>query len=492
MVVRQQAVRRRPPIPWTRWLLGLLVVVVAAVACVNFFVGLGGSSLFVDEAFSWSVASHPIGDLYAAVKLSEVAPPGFYALLHAWLRLSGSITEWSMRLPSALAGLGVVAATAWLGRLIEGRRVAITAGLLVAASPLLLSYAQQVRAYVFVMLATTLAVAAAISAAKRPETRGRRLVLSAGFAVAAIWLHYTCLPVMVPLAVWIACEPALSRRWKVGYVSALLLAQVLVTPLLVDQASTSNPGVDRFAHLTLDNSFAVLGNPVASPNVLHLWLVVTASVAVGIALVITVVDRPRDRVTLLVVACALLPAIALFLITAVVKPVLVSRYCTVATPFAVTLVAVAFVRRPRFGALPAAALAVVAVIGSVMFHEPGARWPDLGGAMRAVGTHWRPRDEITLLPGIEGTLTSAPLLQYYQQRYLQPGVAPLVEPQASTLVDLFHAQRRLWLIDSVHVSARRFDTALTPYRYRVTYLRRFPGVEPVQVTLVTPRSSSGA
>lgn len=87
---------------------------ILAVAGLNLTWGLGASSLFVDEVYSWRAASVPLGELFHRVRFDEVAPPTYYVFLHEWIGRLGSQAEWVMRLPSALAGIALVGATYWL------------------------------------------------------------------------------------------------------------------------------------------------------------------------------------------------------------------------------------------------------------------------------------------------------------------------------------------------------------------------------------------
>ena len=57
-----------------------------------------------------------------------------------------------MRLPSTLAALALVVVTYRLATLLLGRRAGLVAAALTAMSPLVLSYGQQVRAYIWVVL----------------------------------------------------------------------------------------------------------------------------------------------------------------------------------------------------------------------------------------------------------------------------------------------------------------------------------------------------
>ncbi len=466
------------------WAAALAAVLV--LGGVNFVGGVGAASLFVDEAFSWIVASHPLADLYSQVKLSEVAPPGYYLLLHIWLQIGGSMTETWMRIPSVIAGIGLVAAVAWLCQLLGGRRAAVTGALLTAISPLVLTYAQQVRAYVFVMLATTVAVALALEASRRSRHRPAWLTASGCCGVAAIWLHYTCLSVVIALAVWVLTRPEFSGRAKTIYVAALAVAQGVVTPLLIHQASTGNPGADAFSHLNVTNAFAVLGNPVDGQYASHLPATIIAAAAIGLAGALLLARDPRNPMNWLVIGAAFLPVIALFAITIIAKPVLITRYCTVTTPFGIAILSVAFARSPRLGLAPVLAVAVFAVIGSVTVHEPASRWPPIGPAYRTAGANWQPTDHFVLNNGSDPILASAPLVIYYTERYLPPGTVPIVEANTPLLPELLRQRERIWLVGPPY-PLKLSDQLLKPSGYQVALIRRYAGDEDIQLTLVDPR-----
>src|ERR1700733_4630943 len=161
----------------SRWTL----VLPLALAGFTFLWRLSASSLFTDETSSWLAARTSLGGVFSAVRQSEVAPPSYYLLLHVWIGLTGSDSILTMRLLSVLAGLCLVAAVWWLARLLSGDVAALLAALLTALSPLVVQYSQEIRAYVFVTLFATVAVAAAI-AARHAAGQQRWLVLAGGAA----------------------------------------------------------------------------------------------------------------------------------------------------------------------------------------------------------------------------------------------------------------------------------------------------------------------
>jgi 4-amino-4-deoxy-L-arabinose transferase-like glycosyltransferase len=202
----------------------------------------------------------PAGDLYDSVDRSEVAPPTFYALLHLWRAVFGD-SEFALRLMSVCAAVPLVGVTAWLSAMLGKRRLAgVFGGLMAALSPLVLEYGTQVRAYIFCMLATTLAVAAATRYLTGGARERKWLVLSGVAAVGALWLHYTAIPVIAALALWLLIDRRVTRRAALGYAATLVVAQLIVTPLMLSQSE--NAGAKAFGALTWENVVRTFGGPL--------------------------------------------------------------------------------------------------------------------------------------------------------------------------------------------------------------------------------------
>ena len=77
------------------------------------FHNLGGESLWVDEAVSWTQAKDSLADL-----IKQTAPDNYPSLhnlaLFAVIKLFGD-SEWNLRLPSAIFGVANIVALYWLG-----------------------------------------------------------------------------------------------------------------------------------------------------------------------------------------------------------------------------------------------------------------------------------------------------------------------------------------------------------------------------------------
>ena len=207
----------------------------SALAALVYLAGLGRSSLFIDEIVQLErVAPRPRRRSARRCSGAEVTPPLYYVLLHAWTRRSPARS----RECDAAAAVARSPASAssppsiWLGTVVADRRAGLIAGLLAALSPLVLQYAQEVRAYIFVMLAVTIAAAAADPAhagARAPPLARRSR--SPRRAVAVL-LHYTAVLVLAPLAVWLLRQPRVSPAQRLAVGAAFALPLLALLPLL--------------------------------------------------------------------------------------------------------------------------------------------------------------------------------------------------------------------------------------------------------------------
>jgi hypothetical protein len=238
--------QRRPPgdsatiprISSPRWAIAAIVLATFALA----LSGLGHKSLWIDEADSVYFAQHAWGDLIW--RLCDPHPPGYYALLKAFIALGGK-SETAVRLPSALAATLAVAALARLTRELANGTLARTDGgtgialqppmgtgpgtfrwlpaALLALAPLHIWYAQEARMYALV---TLLGLGAAICAVRL--ARRRHWSDAAGYAViaaAATLTDQSALPVLLGIALlWLHVTRGRARserrRWLVLQVAA--------------------------------------------------------------------------------------------------------------------------------------------------------------------------------------------------------------------------------------------------------------------------------
>lgn len=254
--------RVRPVAP----LLALLTLVAAALRLPF----LGTQSFWFDETYTVHVVAAPtFGTMWDRVGATESTPPLFYALVWLWTQLAGDRGEATMRAISALALIAAVPVTYAALRRLVGRRAALAAAAVVAASPLLVSYALDARAYGLFVLTGLLSVWAC--GALLEEATPRRLALWALAAAAAIWTHWFAgFLVLGEVVALLWLRPQAWRRLALASGSVLLALAPLI-PVLRDETSDARAGFIAKAGLggrveQLVRQFA------AGPNVPRTWL----------------------------------------------------------------------------------------------------------------------------------------------------------------------------------------------------------------------------
>lgn len=186
---------------------------------------LGHQSLWIDEQFSL-VASGVPGPIAWRDLLENVHGP-LHALAVALAASLGGTSEWVLRLPSALAGIALVPAMAWLAARWSGRETVTPAVWLTAGAPFLVWYSQECRNYAFLILGSVLATAAVLELQRRCRPAGVLLYLLAAAGAALSNLSFALL---IPLhaRLWLAGGPTRrARRVALGVSIAGLLLMVL-------------------------------------------------------------------------------------------------------------------------------------------------------------------------------------------------------------------------------------------------------------------------
>jgi mannosyltransferase len=109
-------------------------------------VNLGSQSLWFDETYTVYIARMPFDRMIRSILVDGVHPPLYYWLMAVWIRLFGA-SEFSIRLPSALAGALAVVLLYFLVRRVAGEWPGVLAAGLLALSPFAVWYAQDARMY---------------------------------------------------------------------------------------------------------------------------------------------------------------------------------------------------------------------------------------------------------------------------------------------------------------------------------------------------------
>jgi len=471
---------------------GLLLGVVLLLAASAFALQLGSSSLFIDEVYSWQASRGSLGDLGHALQYSEVAPPLYYLLLHFWMQIAGSDSEIVLRLPSVLAGVGLVGSVYWLGGLVAGRRAGLLAATLAAVSPLVLLYAQQVRAYIFVMLALTITVAAVLQATRDRSLKW--LIIAAGAALCSVMAHYTAVLVLAPVVLWLWYQPEIDLRWRIGFAAAIAVPLGALVPLALEQTSQGHhDSAATYASLTMFNALRIAGSPFDGRATGGFMVAreLGAVIVVEVLALLALAERFRGvRARWLIAACGAVPLAGVLLASALNQPVALTRYTAVAVPFILVAIAAVAVRLSRpLAALLLTLTLVASGIGLLAAQRDEGRNPDTRAAIETVADNWRQGDVVVSL----GLLGFDGALSYYGEKLLPAGSSTV--PGFSTLARageapvVFEAAidgRRIWFLSDPVMSAKELRAGFARLGLKPVFARTFTGNAKIQLVRAEP------
>jgi len=358
---------------WSTWL--LLPILVGALGTRMW--QLGRESLWFDEIYTAELAQRPVSEIALRLLRWGVDPPLHYYAVWAALRGFGALgVEIAARLPSVMAGTLAVAALYMTARHLWSRPAGTAIGLIAAGAfalaPFQGEYAQEARAYAFVVLWTSVAVCGLVWATGNPgpglDARGWRhpgWVIWLLGATLALYTHYIAVLAVSGLALFgILSTLRLQRqrppRVLLGSLIWLVSPFLLFIPWLAQaeqqfaqMAGRSSAGTGwlepRMLSIALVKHMSyVLGAGAASP-----WRKVIPLLAMLGC--VTMVARREWRGLWLTVLW-FLPSVA-FLLAMPVRP-FPDRYLIIWAPtflllaargtYALAELVVAFVRRPAY------------------------------------------------------------------------------------------------------------------------------------------------
>jgi len=358
---REGRVTRAPLSPRALNLTFGAIAVVASLALVTSL----GKSIWTDEAVSLYSAHLSWPALWQQSQAVDRVFLPYYALLHLWLLINGSI-EWA-RVLSLLAYALSVFVVGRLGDRLAGFWCGVAAAVLCATNPLMVQEALDARPYALTALFVTLSIAFLLRWLDGGSTQHFWWYAVAAIAALAMQLLAVLAP-LAALAVVILRRPAITRvRWR----SVVLPTGVLLVVSIGFAAITlgQRAQVGWIHSLTGTYLLNALNGPAASSSfsgrVAYTLVVIALLVA---AVVILLISRSRLRACVsrtdvdrfdMLVAWAALPTVALIVVS-LVKPIYLSRYVTASAPGLALAVALlvtkAYEVRPE--ALRDAALAV--------------------------------------------------------------------------------------------------------------------------------------
>jgi 4-amino-4-deoxy-L-arabinose transferase-like glycosyltransferase len=468
-----------------RWALPVILLIAAG----NFFWQLGASSYFTDEAFSVVHSLPGFHEMFHVIAQTESTPWTYFLFLHLWMHATGSQAEWVTRLPSAVAGVALVGATYWMAKAFVPRRGALAAAALAAISPLIGSYAQEARVYIFLMLALVISVGATVRGAQRSDNR--LLTLGALMAFLGILLHYTALSVVVPLGVWVATRSSLSAKQRAGFIAICAAGVAGVVPLLLAQYHYNPNGGFITGAINWQNIVSVVGTPFGTRRGTPVDLRTVAAALLMVCGALAVVFRPinpRVKERGLLLALAAFGVLALMGVDLAGKHILITRYTTITAPFMLLVLVAACMQLPRPAAAALALPAVaIALWGTIHDHRQVGFYAPAKQVVEYVAPRERPGD-FMLTPGFP--IAGVPLF-YYVTRLTHPklGLLSLRQPGIPAV---FSSYKRVWIVDwpqddSAASALSTVAPLLHRFRFRAASVRVFATSMPLGVVLAVPR-----
>lgn len=313
----------------------VLIVILAVVVRLH---DITENYVWYDEAFSvWISSLSPKAIWFHTGR--DVHPPLYYLMLHGWMEVFGK-TPFSIRVPSAIAGVLTVVLCLFLIRKIASYRASVVAGILLALLPIATRYSQEARMYTLEGLLLVGATLALVYWVERPQ-RYRYGFIYAVLMSAALYTHYYA--VLAALAHWLyLIVLRLHPSTKSGHVTGLpwwsfnVLIAVLYVPWLfslVDllenyskvQAMGSVAWLPRGDIYTLPDTlwrFLTLSSHSTIPSGVY-WLLPVVTLVMVIWLVLH--DKTKYRFSLLLTSFLFVPMLFLFCVSLVMRAYL-ERY----------------------------------------------------------------------------------------------------------------------------------------------------------------------
>jgi 4-amino-4-deoxy-L-arabinose transferase-like glycosyltransferase len=401
--------------------IALILVTAAALRIYN----IGEQSLWFDEAASVRIVRQDFPTMMSSIKDDERIPPLHYWLLHAWVRVFGH-AEWSVRLPSALAGVGAVWVLYLLTKRLFGVGAALVAALLLAVARYQIQYAQEARSYSLMVLTSLLSCWLFV---RLLDTNPPKPRLDAAYVLAsaaALYSHLYAIFTLVAQALTYALEwtrpekPFLGvRRWVVTQVAiaALFLPWL---PIAIRWARSVGSGF-WVRPMTLYDLWAAYVAYAGGSGVLLILTLLLALVGV-------VAQRRHVRGLSLMLALATLSVVVPTIVSILTKPTFTPRYGIVAPAALCALAGCGVVAlRNRIAQFVVTTALVALSINGLRAIPPK---PDWRGLVAHVEREARPGDYVVMNPH-----RSTYLYDYYATRKtdvtrkgLDAGAIPLSLP----------------------------------------------------------------
>lgn len=349
-------------------------------------------SLWRDETDALRFSQAPLTELLGNLTRPGWNGPLYFILLRGWLALGGE-SEFAARYSSLILGVLAVPLTWVVGRRMAGRATGAIGAALVALSPYLVWYSQELKMYTLVLalgLLSTYLYLCALDEGGWGWWLGHVVTTSL-----MIYTHILAVLILLPQALWFAVGWRRYRsRWQgwLADMAALTLPYlplaVWQVPLLLSDFQTGHPfyPLDDMVRLL----FLAFSRGVATP-----WEPISMGVFLLLLLGGLVLRDPGDYRGVPALALWLaVPVLAVYLIS-LGMPIFTDRYLIYVTPAYALLLARGLVtigRRWRPAQVVVAALLVIFLAQGWWTQAARPIKSDFRGAARLVAEGYQPGD----------------------------------------------------------------------------------------------------
>ncbi|MFD5149133.1 hypothetical protein [Streptomyces sp. NPDC058401] len=427
--------------------------------------GNTGPSPWTDEIVTMDVARRSWPELFALLGQVDAVHGLHYVLMHLVGQVT-SVTEFTMRVPSATAVAVAVAGTVWLGRSLGGPRHGVCAGLVLAVAPTASRYAQEGRSFAFVMAAAVLATGAL---AKVLAGDGRRRWPIAYAVLVAVlgWFNIMGLLLLVAHAItvtWTRPGRRTIRRLAIAQAAGI----TAMAPLLF-LALTQRSAVGASAPVTFGTPaafFSWLLYPGQDTLLTSFKVLLIGSTLTALGALAVRRRKTPELIRAVGVPWLTVPP-ALLALATLVQPVFAYRYLVFCLPALALLLAAGILVLPWWArvALVLAVSAPLAFCHRAIRLEQSRSWDTLA-VVRILRAHDAPGDTVLFSGARCGLISTA-----YQEAFARrtdlgrsgtaAAAAALDNPPAdpATLAHRLERAPRVWHVMCTHLSAAARTTA---------------------------------
>lgn len=379
---------------------------------------LNRTSIWYDEAVSWSQSTGSLSDLLSSVAADNY-PPLHNIVLWLSMPLLGD-SETALRLPSAILGILAVWLLYLIGKEIAGRNVGLLAAALLTVSPFHIWYSTEARMYALLATSGLLMLLGVLKLLRKPSWQWATVVAIGG----ALFLYSHIYAVFGFAGVGLACglsairdllrgiRPSVSNAFIAS--AAMGISVVLFLPWLIILAGRARVVADAGFWIAYPDLQFLESMTFGITGSISFFWVLTGLAATGVLFQII---KPSTRQngsfgTMAVLVClgfTIAPLLLAYLYSVTVQPILFDRYLIAAWPGLLLLASIGANkwtgRYLSYALVPVAIYLSYSNLQFTLFEKVRPDWRLISSEFES---NSRPGDQLYLFKGF-----AAPALSYY-------------------------------------------------------------------------------